>query len=101
MIEIVQINEQQCAAEFFPPRGDDGVIEAVDQQAPVGKPSQGIVKRQLINLLFRRLALRDVPQYRDEIADLFAVLCYQNKNENNTEKDTKIAVFDEFSRYMF
>ncbi len=52
------------------PRPHEQVLQAVEQQSPVGQSSQGIVEEIVFQLLFRALAFSDVAIHDDQFRDL-------------------------------
>jgi len=68
-LEVVEVDEQQGALPTAAGTGRHGNAQAVVQQAPVRKAGQRIVEGQLLDLLLRRLAQRDVREHRNVVGD--------------------------------
>ena len=72
-LEIVEIDEQERPFSPAAPAARQRLLQTVQEQATVGQLGQGIVVGQMLDLLFRRLALGDVDQ-RADVVGYFATL---------------------------
>ena len=59
-LEVVQVDEQQCAISSAAGAGRQRLLQPVEQQPAVGQAGQRVVEGQRLDLVFRRLALGDV-----------------------------------------
>ena len=58
-LEVVEVDEQDGQPAAAPRCGsDERVLEAVDEQRPVGEPGQRVVERLVAELVLERLAGR-------------------------------------------
>ena len=73
-LEVVQVDEHQGTRALRPP-----LLQPLQQQQAIGQPGQRIVKGQMVNLVFGRLALGDVASHRHPVAE-FARRCEHRHN---------------------
>lgn len=59
-LEVVQVDEQQCAVLLAAGRGSKCLFQSVEQQPAVGQAGQRVVESQAVDLVLRRLARTDV-----------------------------------------
>ena len=67
VLEPVQIDEEKREAAAAPPRLADAERQPVVEQQAVGQAGEGIAGRQLLDALFRTLAIGDVQDGHDEV----------------------------------
>ena len=60
VLEVVQVDEQQCAKQTLAGAGGQAVFQAVFHQAAVGQACEGIVKRQALQFVFGLLTPGDI-----------------------------------------
>ena len=64
-LEIVQVDEQQGVLVPASRAAGQGLLHTVEQQPTIGQPGQCIVEGQALDLVFGRLARRDVGEDGD------------------------------------
>src|SRR5450759_4962174 len=69
VLEIVQVNEQQCTLPAATRGGSQCMLEPIHKKPPVGQASERVVERQILDFCFCRLAFRKVDVYPDIIRD--------------------------------
>ncbi len=68
-LEVIQVDKQQGAARFTAGAGRDRLLQPVEQQGPVRQVRQRVEERQLLDPLFRDLALGNVVMRADIVTD--------------------------------
>ncbi len=66
VLEVVEVDHEHREPFLGAPRERERVLDAVAEQAPVGEQRQGIVERELAQLVLERLSLGDVAQVQRE-----------------------------------
>ncbi len=70
VLEVVQVDEKQRAQLLVALAGGTGPLQAVQQQAPVRQPGQGIEEGQQLDLLLGLLAVGDVAAHAEQPRDM-------------------------------
>ena len=68
-LEIVQIEQHQCAVAAVPGAAGQSLPQAFEHQAAVGQPGQRIVESQMPDLVLRRLAQGDIGKGGDIVGN--------------------------------
>src|SRR5450759_2140689 len=69
VLEIVQVNEQQCTLPAATRGGSQCMLEPIHKKPPVGQASERVVERQILDFCFCRLAFRKVDVCSDIMGD--------------------------------
>ena len=64
-LEVVQIQEQQCTITAVAAAGGHRLLQAIEQQAPIGQVSQRIVEGKVADFFLGRLACGNVLKHAD------------------------------------
>jgi hypothetical protein len=90
-LEPVEVEKEDADFALFAASLGQGLAQAVEEEGAVRQTGEGIVVGELLNLLFRCLALGDVDDDAEAAADIPLLIIFGNGGEQD---------MDDFPRFL-